>query len=269
MTAPGHSVVSPARADVTCYCAREALVPDICPAVTVPVRDAGTEARAIICRGRGTPAGIATTIGDTATPGITTTRGAAAAPGIATPSGASTACAGAPLRPVTRANASGCLPSGEIDQCRGFIRKWFLLALLLRRVGTFFQVSGTPLRLGRRSGHSALEPGEPLGDECINKGSNAIAGVLRNVERITTQGRDHFIYRMLSVKQPPDVDAGGAQAETTTGIGVKENRPVVKLLTEQDVMVGYRSVTVLDRSASVLPSDIAPYGVTPVAEIKR
>jgi hypothetical protein len=65
--------------------------------------------------------------------------------------------------------------------------------------------------------------------------------VLGYVESITAQGREHLIYRMLSVKELPDIDAGGAQVETATGVGVEENGPVVKLLTEHDVRVGYGS----------------------------
>jgi hypothetical protein len=43
---------------------------------------------------------------------------------------------------------------------------------------------------------------------------------------------------MLSVKNLPQVNAGGIQAKTTSGIGVEENGPVVKLLPERDSRVG-------------------------------
>jgi uncharacterized protein YigE (DUF2233 family) len=52
---------------------------------------------------------------------------------------------------------------------------------------------------------------------------------------------------MLPVKEFPYVHAGGVQAKTTTGVGVKDNGPVVELLTEQDVRVNYGSVTVVHR----------------------
>jgi hypothetical protein len=44
---------------------------------------------------------------------------------------------------------------------------------------------------------------------------------------------------VLPVKELPQVNAGRIQAETVTGIGVEENGPVVKLLPEHDVRVGY------------------------------
>jgi hypothetical protein len=66
--------------------------------------------------------------------------------------------------------------------------------------------------------------------------------------------------------------AGGVQAKTTetkTGIGVEENGPVVKLLPEDDVRVGYGFVTVFHDSTLCLPLKISPGRATPVEGIKR
>ncbi len=145
---------------------------------------------------------------------------------------------------MASANTSDYLASGEIDERRGFIRKWFSPTLLPSWGGSFFQVLSPPLPLSRRLGLGALAPGEPLGNQCINKCSNGIIDVLTYVEGITAQRRKDLIYRMLSVKQLPDVDAGGTQAKPTTGIGVEENGPVVKILPEHDVRVDYRSFVV-------------------------
>jgi hypothetical protein len=117
-----------------------------------------------------------------------------------------------------------------------------------RREGTFFQIWRAPLRIGKRARLSAGEPGEPLGNHCINKCSNIIMDVLRYVESITAQGREHVIDRMLSVKKLPHVDADRAQAKPTTAIRVEENGPIVKLLPELDVRVRYGFFAVFHRT---------------------
>src|SRR5271157_5721780 len=57
---------------------------------------------------------------------------------------------------------------------------------------------------------------------------------------------------MFPVKELPHENTGGVQAESTTGITVKEDRPVVKLLPEHDVWIAYGFVTVLQ--VDTLPS---------------
>jgi uncharacterized protein YigE (DUF2233 family) len=44
---------------------------------------------------------------------------------------------------------------------------------------------------------------------------------------------------VLPVQELPQVDAGGAQAKTMTGVGVIEHGPIVELLPEHDARVGY------------------------------
>jgi hypothetical protein len=53
------------------------------------------------------------------------------------------------------------------------------------------------------------------------------------------------IMGVLPVQELPHVNAGWAQAKTVTGIGVKENGPIVKLLPEHDEGIGYGLVIVL------------------------
>jgi hypothetical protein len=48
-----------------------------------------------------------------------------------------------------------------------------------------------------------------------------------------------MINRVPPVKELPQIDARGIQTKTMTGIGVEENGPVVKLLPEDDLRVGY------------------------------
>ena len=79
-----------------------------------------------------------------------------------------------------------------------------------------------------------------------------IARALGYVGSTLTQLFKEPIYGVLSVKEFPDEDARGAQAKAMAGIGVEENGPVVKLLPEHDVRVGYGFVTVLD--GGILPS---------------
>ena len=65
-----------------------------------------------------------------------------------------------------------------------------------------------------------------------------IACVLGYIVRIRPQLLKDSIDRVLSVKKLPHVNAGGAQAEAATGVGVEKHSPVVKLLPEHDVRVG-------------------------------
>jgi hypothetical protein len=137
----------------------------------------------------------------------------------------------------------------------------------LRRGGTFLQVWCPLFHIGKRARLSGLEPGESLGNECIDKCSDIMMDVLGYVESITAQGREHLIYHMLSVKELPYVDASGAQAKTATGIGVEENGPVVKLLPKKDEMVGYGSFVVFHGMAS--PLAMAPHSADLAEDIRR
>ena len=65
------------------------------------------------------------------------------------------------------------------------------------------------------------------------------SGVFGQVISISVDLRNETIHGVPSVKKLPHVDAGGVQAKSTTGVGIEENRPVVKLLPEYDARVGY------------------------------
>jgi hypothetical protein len=85
-----------------------------------------------------------------------------------------------------------------------------------------------------------------------------IARALGYVVSMLTQLLKEPIYGMLTIKELPQINAGGAQAETMTGIGVEENGPVVKLLPENDVRVSYGFFTIFHGGISPLPACIRP-----------
>jgi hypothetical protein len=60
-----------------------------------------------------------------------------------------------------------------------------------------------------------------------------------------------IIHGVLPVKKLPDEDTRRAQAKATTGVGVEQYSPVIELLPEHDVRVGYGLVTVVQ--GSILP----------------
>jgi len=62
------------------------------------------------------------------------------------------------------------------------------------------------------------------------------------------------IQGVLPVKELPQVDARGVQAKTMTGSRVEEHGPVVKLLPEYDVRVGYGLITIFQGSTSSVPA---------------
>ena len=76
------------------------------------------------------------------------------------------------------------------------------------------------------------ESGEPLCDQRINKCLDMFAGVLGHVFGILAYLFLECIEVVIPVKELPQADARRVQAKTTTGVGVKENGPVVKLLPE-------------------------------------
>jgi hypothetical protein len=133
----------------------------------------------------------------------------------------------------------GYLPAAQIDQPRRLIGEWLhLIQCRKEAVGTFFPVRP---RIAMR--------GEPLRDQCINKHPDIVSRVLGYAVRMVAELLKEVIHGVLPVKELPQINAGGVEAktgETMTGIGVEENGPVVKLLPEHDVRVGYGFVTVLD-----------------------
>jgi hypothetical protein len=102
-----------------------------------------------------------------------------------------------------------------------------------------------------RPGFGALDASEPLGNQGINKCFNIIMYVTGWIESIPAQGRDHAISSMLSVKELPDVETGGAQAKTTTGFCVEENGPVVKLFPQNDKRVRYQFLIAMEHEMPI------------------
>ena len=88
-------------------------------------------------------------------------------------------------------------------------------------------------------------------NQFINKHPDMLSRVLRHAFGMVAELLKEVIYGVLPVKELPHEDAGGVQAKTTEtkrAIGVEENGPVVKLLPEHDVRVGYGFFTVFHRT---------------------
>jgi hypothetical protein len=96
-------------------------------------------------------------------------------------------------------------------------------------------------------------PGEPLCDQCVNKRADMVSRLFMHPFVKAADLSKEFIYGVLPVKELPHADAGWVQAKTTktiTGIGVEENGPVIKLLSEHDERVGLGSFVVFHCSDS-------------------
>jgi hypothetical protein len=89
---------------------------------------------------------------------------------------------------------------------------------------------------------------QPLSGKLLNERGEVPASLLRYSRSIQAQGLEHVIDRVLPVKVLPQVNAGWAQTESLTRIGVEDDGPVVKLLTEHDQRVGYGFFTVFHGS---------------------
>jgi hypothetical protein len=91
-------------------------------------------------------------------------------------------------------------------------------------------------------------PGKPLPNQFINKHPDMLSRILGYVFGMVAELLKEFIYGVLPVEEFPYVDTGRAQAKTMTAVGVEENGPVVELLPEHDVRVGYGFFTVFHRT---------------------
>ena len=111
---------------------------------------------------------------------------------------------------------------------------------------------GLDIKLYILVGHCWFVCHHPVLGKLLNERDNVCARLLRYILGVPAHSRERLIHRVLSVKEFPQVDAGGVQAKTTTGVGVKENSPVVKLLAEHDVRVSYGFFTVFQ--GVILPS---------------
>ena len=98
----------------------------------------------------------------------------------------------------------------------------------------------------------AIGPRQPLPDQCINKLPGMLSGFLGYVFSMRSDHFEESIDSMPSVKELPQTDTGGVQAETVTAVGVEENGPVVELLPEQDEGISLESVTIVH--APIFPS---------------
>jgi hypothetical protein len=156
----------------------------------------------------------------------------------------------------------------EIDHLRGFIDEWFHLAHVPKgREGTFPRVQCHSVAVVRKAKPGYVIPDEPLPNQCINKCPDVISGFLGYAVIVPAGLCKETIYGALPVKELPQVSAGGVQAKATTGIGVEENRPVVKLLAEHDERVGYGSAVVFHRSAITILLDLTMFHAIGVPEM--
>lgn len=104
-----------------------------------------------------------------------------------------------------------------------------------------------PIHSVQGSEAGAVNPGEARPNQRIKKYPDMIAHFVRYAFSEMTNLFKERIYSVLPVKELPDIDAGGVQAKPTTGIGVKEDGPVVKLLPENNVRIGNGFVTGVQR----------------------
>jgi hypothetical protein len=122
-------------------------------------------------------------------------------------------------------------------------------------MGAFFGVRCSAIRrvtkAKLKSKRGAVEPGEALCDQFVNKCPNMLSGFIGYAFSRVADLLKEDIQSVLPVKELPQVDPGRIKAKTMTRIRVEENSPVVKLLPEHDHRVGYGFVTVFDRSASL------------------
>jgi hypothetical protein len=92
---------------------------------------------------------------------------------------------------------------------------------------------------------AAVEPREPLCYQCVNECPDIITCFLRYVFSMPAGLLRKSIDRVFPIKELPDVDAGRTQTKPMTTIGVEKNGPIVKLLTEHEVWVGYGFFTMV------------------------
>jgi hypothetical protein len=118
----------------------------------------------------------------------------------------------------------------QVHKVRGFIVEWFRLAPTPGGRGKFSRPGCTGSKINRGAGESVC-------NQHINKCPDVLADVMRHAFSMPAHLLNDGIHGMLSVKELPHEDAGGAQAKTMTGIRVEEHSPIVKLLPEQDVRV--------------------------------
>jgi hypothetical protein len=116
---------------------------------------------------------------------------------------------------------------------------------------------------GGKARSSAGESGKTLRSELANKCADMLQCFFRYIISTGKDLLEEIICRMLPVKELPQVDTRGTMAKTTTGIGVEENRPVVKLLTEHDVRIGYRFVMLGHKGVSSSAIANAPNRAAP------
>ncbi len=114
-------------------------------------------------------------------------------------------------------------------------------------MGTFCRVPPT-----------VVERGEVFRNECLNKCDDVISSFFRHAFVQAAHLIKQFIYGVLPIEQLPCPDAGGVQAETMTGITVKQNRPVVKLFPQYDPGVGYGFIIFVQGSTLILFNSNCP-----------
>ena len=104
-----------------------------------------------------------------------------------------------------------------------------------------------------------IVPYETMAGKLFNERDNMPDCLLRHFPGVSVQGFGDLVDRMLSVKELPQVNTDRVQAKPTTGVGVEENGPIVKLLPEHDGRVGYGFLSVFHGSASPFPTAIVPH----------
>jgi hypothetical protein len=130
---------------------------------------------------------------------------------------------------MSTADSEGCLPAAQVDETRCLVSEWLYLGKSSKgRTVTFL-----PER------PRIAVPSEPLCNHVIDKFSDVIACILGHVVRKPTDLLKDVIKSVLPVKELPYINAGRAQTKAIARTRVKQNCPVVKLISENYERVGY------------------------------
>ena len=126
-----------------------------------------------------------------------------------------------------------------------------------------------PICRGQGSEPGAVNTSEARPNQCVDKCPDVISGFLGYAVIVTAGIRNETVFHGLPIKELPQIDARRVQAIATTGIGVKENGPVIKFLPEDDERIPYGSVSVVHGSASRFPTVIAHTEAHLLEDIQR
>jgi hypothetical protein len=126
-----------------------------------------------------------------------------------------------------------------------------------------------PIRIVTKAGYSAVGLGEPLPNQLLNKCLDMILRFIGHVLSIEADLLKEGIYGVFPVEKLPYEDACRTQAKAVAGIRVEEDGPVVKLLPEYYVRVGYEFFIVFHGRTFSLTPTVSPGRATLAESTQR